>query len=244
MVHVQGVRVIPAPWQEVWWVRKLITRYADKAKPRVDLSWGIDEFDLPKINNFKPYSKIHGSANSKSPIKPGIFQKREEEELEKMMKKFDHRKESDASHMFVMDDQSYFHPKERTITESSSDRIRYLENSLLPVSRKDTMGGLLKQEKMELMDLSESRISRRSQSGNKVLMWGFRKMNPTLCLEMEFTTASWGRRRRGKILTRKFGKCTITKRRKSLERWAKYKFDYIRISNFLISNKYKFKICL
>ena len=87
-----------------------------------------------------------------------------------MMKKFDHRKESDASHMFVMDDQSYFNPKERTITESSSDRIRYLENSLLPVSRKDTMGGLLKQEKMELMDLSESRISRRSQSGNKVLM--------------------------------------------------------------------------
>lgn len=34
---------------------------------------------------------------------------------------------------------------ERLHTDESSDRIRYLENSLLPITRRDTIGGIINQ---------------------------------------------------------------------------------------------------
>lgn len=62
------------------------------------------------------------------------------------MKDFDKRKNNERETIRVMGDEN---PSEffgdRLNTEESTDRIRFLENSLLPITRRDTMGGILSQ---------------------------------------------------------------------------------------------------
>ena len=53
------------------------------------------------------------------------------------------------------------------MTESSTDKIRELENSLLPPSRRDSMGPILNHVLASEYDSNESRVSRRSSLGNK-----------------------------------------------------------------------------
>lgn len=94
-------RNLPAPRQEVPGVRQLLLVYTAKAKPKVDLSWGLDEFERPHYDNIKPYSKH-------TPVKPvsnsvNLKRKDEDEELDKIMKDFDMRKLSSEEQMLLMD---------------------------------------------------------------------------------------------------------------------------------------------
>ena len=64
--------------------------YLDKAKPSINLSWGMDALDTIKANNIK--LPVSSTPRSK-PVIPGVYEKRsEQEELEKVMKKYDEKK--------------------------------------------------------------------------------------------------------------------------------------------------------
>lgn len=79
LVHVSGFRQLPVSRQKVWWVWKLLKRYADKMSPKINLSWGLDAFDQSNLPKTKPYAQPTPSKQKKIPS--GLYKKDEEEEL-------------------------------------------------------------------------------------------------------------------------------------------------------------------
>jgi hypothetical protein len=77
--------------------------------------------------------------------------------------------------------------------EDFTKRVRYLENSLLPNCRRDSMDTILDYALSKDVPLSDSRLSNRS---NKVLTAVVRRTSPTWCWETGSTSSLHPSRRR------------------------------------------------